>query len=85
VAETLPGFSNTTWYGLLGPVGIPKFVVNRINAEMKVALADPEFRKQLEALGLDPVYSTPQVLHDRIRNELARWTKVIKDAGLSGF
>ena len=85
VAETLPGFSNTTWYGLLGPVGTPKFVVNKINAEMKVALANPEFRKQLEALGLDPIYSTPQELHDRIRNELARWTKVIKEAGLSGF
>jgi tripartite-type tricarboxylate transporter receptor subunit TctC len=85
VAETLPGFNNTTWYGLLGPVGTPKLVVNKINAEMKVALANPEFRKQLEALGLDPQYSTPQELHDRIRSELARWTKVIKDAGLSGF
>ncbi len=51
---------------------------------MKVALANPEFRKQLEALGLEPVYSTPHELHDRIRNELARWTKVIKEAGLGG-
>jgi len=82
VAETLPGFTNTTWYGLLGPVGVPKHVVNKINAEMKVALANPEFRKQLEALGLDPVYSTPQQLQDRIRSELARWTKVIKEAGI---
>jgi len=83
VAETLPGFNNTTWYGLLGPVGTPKHVVSKINAEMKVALANPEFRKQLEALGLDPVYSTPQELQDRIRNELARWTKVIKEAGIT--
>jgi tripartite-type tricarboxylate transporter receptor subunit TctC len=83
VAETLPGFTNTTWYGLLGPVGTPRYVVNKINAEMKVALADPGFRKQLEALGLDPVYSTPQELQDRIRSELARWAKVIKEAGIS--
>ena len=82
VAEILPGFTNTTWYGLLGPARTPQYVVDKINAEMKVALANPEFRKQLEALGLDPVSSTPKELHDRIRSELARWTKVIKEAGI---
>ena len=82
VAELLPGFTNTTWYGLLGPAKIPQHVVNKVNAEMKVALADPEFRKRLEALGLDPVSSTPKQLHDRIVSELARWTKVIKEAGI---
>jgi tripartite-type tricarboxylate transporter receptor subunit TctC len=82
VAETLPGFTNTTWYGLLGPAKMPRYVVDKVNAEMKVALASPEFRKQLEALGLDPVYSTPKEMHDRIRNELARWTRVIKEAGI---
>jgi len=71
--------------GLLGPAGIPKYVVTKIDAEMKVALANPEFGKQLEALGLEPAYSTPQELHDRIRNERARWTKVIEGAGLSGI
>ena len=82
VAELLPGFTNTTWYGLLGPARIPQHVVNKVNAEMKLALADPEFRKRLEALGLDPVSSTPRQLHERIVSELARWTKVIKEAGI---
>ena len=82
VAETLPGFNNTTWYGLLGPAKFPRHVVTKINAEMKVALSDPGFRKQLEALGLDPVHSTPEELHERIKSELARWTKVIKEAGI---
>jgi tripartite-type tricarboxylate transporter receptor subunit TctC len=82
VAELLPGFTNTTWYGLLGPAKMPQHVVDKVNAEMKIALANPEFRKQLEALGLDPVSSTPKELHDRIVSELARWTKVIKDAGI---
>jgi tripartite-type tricarboxylate transporter receptor subunit TctC len=82
VAETLPGFNNTTWYGLLGPAKTPKHVVDKVNAEMKLALANPEFRKQLEALGLEPVSSTPQELRERIVHELARWTKVIKDAGI---
>jgi tripartite-type tricarboxylate transporter receptor subunit TctC len=82
IAELLPGFNNTTWYGILGPAGIPKGIVGKLNAEIKAALANPEFRKQLETLGLEPTYSTPQELNDRIRSELARWTKVIKDAGI---
>jgi len=83
VAEVLPGFNNTTWYGILGPKGTPRHVVSKLNAEMKVALANPGFRKQLEALGLDPTYSTPEALQERIRTELARWSKVIKEAGIS--
>jgi tripartite-type tricarboxylate transporter receptor subunit TctC len=82
IAELLPGFTNTTWYGLLGPAGMPQPIINKINAEMKVALANAEFRKNLEALGLEPVSSTPAEFGDRIKTELARWTKVIKDAGV---
>ena len=82
IAEILPGFNNTTWYGILGPAGIPRPIVDKLNAEMKLALAQPEFRKQFDSLGLEPAYSTPQELHERIRSELARWTKVIKEAGI---
>ena len=82
IAEMLPGFTNTTWYGLLAPTGTPQPIINKINAEMKVALANAEFRKNLEALGLEPISSTPAELGNRIKTELARWTKVIKDAGV---
>jgi tripartite-type tricarboxylate transporter receptor subunit TctC len=83
VAETLPGFTNTTWYGLLGPAGTPKAVVDRINAEMRKAVQNPEFVKQLEAIGLDPASSSPAEFHDMIKSELKRWTKVIKEAGIT--
>ena len=83
IAETLPGFSNTTWFGLLGPAGTPKAVVDRINAEMKRAVANPEFVKQLVAIGLEPASSTPAEFHDMIRAELKRWSKVIKEAGIT--
>jgi tripartite-type tricarboxylate transporter receptor subunit TctC len=84
VAETLPGFNNTTWYGLLGPAGTPKHVVSVINAEMNKALANAEFRKQLMAMGLEPAgQSTPAEFHAMIRSELERWTKVIKQAGIT--
>ena len=83
IAETLPGFSNTTWFGLLGPAGTPKAVVNRINAEMKRAVENPEFIKQLVAIGLEPASSTPAEFHDMIASELKRWTQVIKEAGIT--
>jgi tripartite-type tricarboxylate transporter receptor subunit TctC len=83
IAETLPGFSNTTWFGLLGPAGTPKAVVDRINAEMKRAVANPEFTKQLVAIGLEPASSTPAEFHDMIRTELKRWTQVIREAGIT--
>jgi tripartite-type tricarboxylate transporter receptor subunit TctC len=83
IAETLPGFTNTTWFGLLGPAGMPKAVVNRINAEMKKAVANPDFTRQLVALGLEPASSTPVEFQNMIRTELGRWRKVIKEAGIT--
>ena len=82
LAETLPGFNNTTWFGLLAPKGTPEPIVNKLNAEMKNAITNPEFGKQLEALGLEAASSTPRELGEMIRVELARWTKVIREAGI---
>jgi len=82
VAETFPGFNNTTWYGLLGPAGTPAAIVNKVNAEMKRAIDNPAFVKHLETIGLEPAYTTPQEMGDLIRAELARWTKVVRDAGI---
>ena len=82
IAETLPGFNNTTWYGLLAPAGTPKPIIDKVNAEMTRALVDAAFRKHLESIGMEPASSTPQELGDMIRTELARWTKVIREAGI---
>jgi tripartite-type tricarboxylate transporter receptor subunit TctC len=84
IAETLPGFNNTSWYGLLGPAGTPPAAVNKINAEMQRAVANAAFTKQIESIGLEPASSTPKEMGDLIRSELARWTKVIRDAGIKG-
>ena len=83
VADVLPGFNNTSWYGLLAPVGTPRAFVNQINADMNKVLANPEFGAKLLLQGVEPVTSTPQGMRDMIANELARWRKVIKDAGIS--
>jgi tripartite-type tricarboxylate transporter receptor subunit TctC len=82
IAELLPGFNNTSWYGLLGPAGLPAPIVQKINAEMNRAIANAEFVKQIETIGLEPASSTPKDMGDLIRSELARWTKVIRAAGI---
>ena len=82
IAEVLPGFNNTTWYGLFAPVGTPAPIVNKLNAEMRNALGNAEFVKHIEAIGLEPASSTPKELHDMVRRELARWTKIIRDNGI---
>ena len=82
IAEFFPGFNNTTWYGLLGPAGTPAHAVNKVNAEMKRAIADPAFTKHLESIGLEPASSTPKEFADLIRTDFARWSKVVKEAGI---
>ncbi|MBI2292609.1 MAG: tripartite tricarboxylate transporter substrate binding protein [Betaproteobacteria bacterium] len=82
IAEILPGFNNTSWYGFLAPAGTPAPIINKINAEMNRAASNPEFIKFIEGMGLEIAKSTPQEMGDLIRSELARWTKVIESAGI---
>lgn len=82
IAETYPGFNNTTWYGFLGPAGTPAPVVSRVNAEMKRAVADAAFVRHLESIGMVPTWTTPKEMGGMIRTELARWSKVVRDAGI---
>jgi tripartite-type tricarboxylate transporter receptor subunit TctC len=83
VADVLPGFNNTSWYGLLAPVGTPPAIINRINATMNKALVEASFGQRLLLQGVEPVTSTPQGMRDMIASELARWRKVIKEAGIT--
>jgi tripartite-type tricarboxylate transporter receptor subunit TctC len=83
IAETIPGFSNNGWYGIFAPAGTPAPIINKLNAEMNRALANTEFSKLIESIGMEPVSSTtPEELSVWVRSELARWTKVVRDAGI---
>jgi tripartite-type tricarboxylate transporter receptor subunit TctC len=82
ITELLPGFNNTTWYGLFAPAGTPAAIVTKLNSEMKRAIANPEFVKHIEAIGLETASSTPKELQDMVKSELARWTKIIRDNGI---
>jgi tripartite-type tricarboxylate transporter receptor subunit TctC len=77
-----PGFEGSGWLGILFPAKTPAVIVERVNKEAVAAIAMPETRKQLEEVGLDPVSSTPEAFRAYIKSEYAKWTKVIRDAGI---
>jgi tripartite-type tricarboxylate transporter receptor subunit TctC len=83
VADTLPGFNNTSWYGLLAPAGTPKAIVVKLNAELNKAFGSPELGQRLLGQGVEAATTTPEGFQAMIASELVRWRKVIKDAGIS--
>jgi tripartite-type tricarboxylate transporter receptor subunit TctC len=78
----LPGFEVYTSYYLLGPAGTPRTVVDRMNAEVVKALQHPEVRERLARDGAEGVGGTPEQLQAHLASEIARWTKVIRQAGV---
>jgi tripartite-type tricarboxylate transporter receptor subunit TctC len=82
IAETFPGFEVTSWFGLAGPAGTPRPVVDLLNAAMRKALEDPEALKQLAAAGLEPAPSSPEEFAAYIRSEIDKWTKVARAANV---
>jgi tripartite-type tricarboxylate transporter receptor subunit TctC len=75
------GFDAVTWFGLLAPVGTPKEVVARLNAEFNKALQNPALRKVLGDQGADPAGGTPEQFAALIAEDIPRWGKVVKDSG----
>lgn len=84
VAESgYPGFEAVSWFGLMTPTGTPATVVKKLHQDTMKVLAQPEVRASFTKLGLDPVGSTPAELATIIKSDIAKWTKVIKDAGIT--
>jgi tripartite-type tricarboxylate transporter receptor subunit TctC len=77
-----PGFEVTAWYAIFGPPGMPENVVSRLSAEIVKAVAAPDVRDRLQKVGATPVGGSPAELGAHVRAELARWTKVVKAAGI---
>ena len=78
----LPGFEVIAWYNMFAPAGTPRGIVNRINAEVNRILQRPDVRERLHALGVAPFTGKPEALGDYLKFEVARWAKVIKEAGI---
>ena len=83
VAEAgLPGYETETWLGLIAPSATPRDIVARINAEVLRVMALPDVRDKLLAQGLTLSRSTPDQFAAHIRSEHAKWSKLIKEAGI---
>jgi tripartite-type tricarboxylate transporter receptor subunit TctC len=78
----LPGFVVTTWQGLFAPANLPPVVLSRVNAEFVKAIKSPELRPKIEQQDMEPTAPGHVEFNAMYRAELARWTKVAKDAGL---
>jgi tripartite-type tricarboxylate transporter receptor subunit TctC len=81
VADTLPGFSIDTWWGLVAPAGTPHDVVQRLNHAFVAALQSPEAKTRFAGLMAEPVWSTPQEFAAFMKAELARYQKIVKASG----
>jgi tripartite-type tricarboxylate transporter receptor subunit TctC len=83
VAESgVPGYEASSWFAFLAPAGTPKPIVTRLNAEAMRTLQVREVREALVRQGMDPTGSTPGEADDYLRSEIAKWTRVVKEAGI---
>jgi tripartite-type tricarboxylate transporter receptor subunit TctC len=84
VAESgLPGYEALGWFGLLAPAATPAPIVGRLSADANRVLADPDVRSRMVALGADPRGNTPEEFARFIREDQAKWAKLMREAGIS--
>ena len=81
VADFVPGYDTSQWYGLCAPKAVPEAVVATLNREINAAVADAALRKRLEALGGEPLPGTSGDFAKLIADETEKWAKVVKFSG----
>jgi tripartite-type tricarboxylate transporter receptor subunit TctC len=85
IAESgFPGYEISSWQGVFAPGGTPRDVVGKINGEVVRLLSVPEVRARISLEGADPVGSSPEAFAERVKSEIAKWTKVARSAGIAG-
>jgi len=77
-----PGFDATTWYALMAPAGTPPAIVERLQRELARSLAQPDFRKKFDDVGMEPITRTFAEFVAALPGEAQQWAKVIKEAGI---
>ena len=82
VNEEIAGYEVSTWYGVFAPVQLPKPYIGKLNQTLAKVFATADARQRLTALGAEPVTLSPAEFAVAIRREIAKWAKVIKDAGV---
>jgi tripartite-type tricarboxylate transporter receptor subunit TctC len=83
VAEAgVPGYEVAVWFGVVAPAGTPREIVQKLNAEVLRILAMPDVRERFQSQGVEPVGSTPEQFGEHIKSQMAKWGKVVQDAGV---
>jgi tripartite-type tricarboxylate transporter receptor subunit TctC len=78
----VPNFEVNSWQGLMAPAGTPAAILDKINADMHTALRAPEVEKRMQDVAMPPSPTTRQEFDQFVRGEVARWARVIKEAGI---
>jgi tripartite-type tricarboxylate transporter receptor subunit TctC len=82
IAETLPGFDLSTWYGLLAPAGTPREAIVKLQDAALKAIAKPEVKARFASVNLDPAPLNSEQFGEFIKTEVVRWGRLIKEAGI---
>jgi len=78
----LPGFEVLNWMGVIAAAKTPPDIIARLNTDIRAVLQLPDVRERLLKQGLEPAGTTPEAFDALIRSEIARWSAVVKEAGI---
>jgi tripartite-type tricarboxylate transporter receptor subunit TctC len=82
LSEAMPGFDITAWFAVVGPAGMPRDVVDRLNAAVGSALKTPEAKERLAGIGIQPMPLAPEQLKSFMGAEVAKWVRLVKEANI---
>ena len=83
IAETIPGYDGSIWWGILAPAGLPAAILTKLNTEIGVILRDPESAKRLAAEAAEPASAPPAAFGKIIATDIAKWNRIAKEAGIT--
>jgi tripartite-type tricarboxylate transporter receptor subunit TctC len=82
IGEFLPGYEVSAWFGVAAPKATPPEIVNRLNREINAGLADPKLKTKIADLGGTPLVVSPAEFSKLVADEVEKWAKVVKFAGV---
>jgi tripartite-type tricarboxylate transporter receptor subunit TctC len=82
IAETVPGYDGSIWWGILAPARVPAPIVNKLNGELNAILREPEMAKRLTSEAAEPVVGTPEAFGKLIVSDIAKWGHIAKQANI---
>lgn len=83
IAETLPGYDVSGWWGYVAPAGTPKPIVDKLNRELNKIVQSPEFKEHFKSQGVEMLGTTPEEFRTHVEREMETWRKLIKKANIT--